>query len=418
MAGNNPSQHVSDAGVDVDNVDFLRQMAALVPGIIYVFNHQTMSNEYSNRSIAELLGYSPEEIRAMGDELFTTIVHPECLAQLASHIGGLQDLKEGTLSSWVYRAIRRDGKIVWLRSIDSVFDRCPDGRVLRHIGIAFDITTEKTAELELRKLNAELEQRVSDRTAELSSVNDDLEARVDARTRELRYANKELEQLSYIAAHDLKAPIQSMSSLTDLLDEARDSLPPEHVETLGWMQRVCDQATQKLDALVAVAQANALTSDPFVSVSLPDCFDRVLLANHYHIKDVGAVVRTEFTATTVHFLQQEMEDMLDALISNALSFRSEDRRLTIDVRSFQNADGTTVTVADNGIGFDVQRDIKKVFGLFQSAHADPTGAGVSLYTISRLMKQAGGRIEAQSQVGVGTTMALHFPAAQWDAHLR
>ncbi|MFK7762359.1 MAG: ATP-binding protein [Roseobacter sp.] len=408
---------MSDGGVDVDSVGFLRQMAALVPGIIYVFNHQTMSNEYSNRSIAELLGYSPEEIRSMGDELFSIIIHPECFDSLARHIGRLQDLKEGTHSSWVYRALRRDGGIVWLRSIDSVFDRCSDGRVLRHIGMAFDITAEKTAELDLRKLNAELEQRVFDRTAELSSLNDDLEARVDARTSELRYANKELEQLSYIAAHDLKAPIQNMSSLTDLLDEARECLPPEHAETLGWMHRVCDQATQKLDALVAVAQANAVTSDPFASVSLPGCFDRVLLANHYYIKDVGAVVRTDFAAPTVDFLQQEMEDMLDAFISNALKFRSDDRRLNIDVRSFKSAEGTTVTFADNGIGFDTKRDLKKVFGLFQSAHADPTGAGVSLYTISRIMKQTGGTIEAQSQVGVGTTIALHFPVTQPDVHL-
>ncbi len=408
MAPQNPLSEASNATVDVESAGFLRQMAALVPGIIYVFNHQSMSNEYSNRSIAELLDFTPEEIKAMGDELFATIIHPDDFDHLADHIGSLQDLKEGARAVCEYRAIRRDGKAVWLRSIDTVFTRAPDGGVLRHIGIAFDITAEKTAELRLRELNAELEQHVSDRTSQLTMMNDDLEARVDARTSELRTANKELEQLSYIAAHDLKAPIQNMSSLTDMLEEDRGSLLPEHLETVGWMQRVCDQATRKLDALVAVAQANALTPDPFVPVSLPACFERVVAAHRSRIKETGAVLSTDFEASTVCFLQEELEEMLDALVSNALKYRARDRVLRIDVRSFQSTDGVTLTVADNGVGFDMERDTEKVFGLFQSAHAQPAGAGVSLYKINRILKQTGGAIEAMSEKGVGTTFSLRL----------
>ena len=69
-------------------------MAALVPGVIYVFNHQSMSNEYANKSIAELLGYSPEEIKGMGEDLFPTIIHPDDFDVLAEHVGSLQELSD------------------------------------------------------------------------------------------------------------------------------------------------------------------------------------------------------------------------------------------------------------------------------------------------------------------------------------
>lgn len=129
--------------VNPDSVTFLTEMIALVPAVIYVFNHQTMSNEYSNRSVGELLGYGPDEIKAMGEDLLPKIVHPDDFDALAAHVGSLQNLPTGEQSVWDYRAIRSDGRVVWLRSIEVVFARSVDGSVLRHLGVAFDITADK-----------------------------------------------------------------------------------------------------------------------------------------------------------------------------------------------------------------------------------------------------------------------------------
>lgn len=162
-----PTRFDLSTAIDVESVGFLSQMAELVPGIIYVFNHQSMSNEYANRSIAEVLGYSPEEVKAMGEELLPTIVHPDDFERIAGHVAELQDLDDNEQAVWEYRAIARDGHEIWLRSIETVFTRAADGGVLRHIGIAFDITAEKTAELELLKANAALKEQVSRRMGEV-----------------------------------------------------------------------------------------------------------------------------------------------------------------------------------------------------------------------------------------------------------
>ncbi|AVL54568.1 hypothetical protein CEP88_19560 [Roseobacter denitrificans] len=81
--GRIPWQSQTSGVIDADSLEFLRQVAALVPGIIYVFNHETMSNEYTNRCIAELLGYSPADIKAMGDDLLPTIIHDDDFDRIA-----------------------------------------------------------------------------------------------------------------------------------------------------------------------------------------------------------------------------------------------------------------------------------------------------------------------------------------------
>ncbi len=142
------------------------------------------------------------EVKAMGDNLLPTNIHP-------------------------------GGREVWLRSVDTVFSSAPDGSVMRHIGIAFNITLEKTAELDLRKLNAELEERMRERTQEIKELDDELEAHVVKCDNELVSIYKGLEQLSYVEAYGLKVLVNSMASLTHMLQETTESQSEEHAETLS-----------------------------------------------------------------------------------------------------------------------------------------------------------------------------------------
>lgn len=395
--------------VDVESVEFLRQMAGLVPGIIYIFNRQTMSNTYSNRSIAELLGYLPEEVQQMGDSFLPTIMHPEDLARVGAHFAALQEREIGAPLTFEYRVTAKDGRLVWLRSLEAVFDRNPNGAVLNHIGIAFDITAQKLAEEELQRTNAELEERVRRRTEELNALNRELEDRVRLGTAELLKTNRDLEQLTFVATHDLKVPINNMTSLTHMLSEAGDLLPPEHAETLGWMREVCQQASEKLEALICVAQAHSGAMDPFQMVSLAEVTERVLLNLHFQSADVKAVIRTDFAEPSVFFLPVEMETILQALIGNALKYRQPGRRPKIDISSRADAHCVLISVRDNGSGLDLPRDKPKVFGLFQRAHNTPEGAGVALYAVRQVLERSGGSINVESTLGEGSTFTVKLP---------
>ncbi|TMM50777.1 PAS domain-containing sensor histidine kinase [Sulfitobacter sabulilitoris] len=408
-----PSPDVPAEGVVDDEWNshaFLSRMSVLVPGIIYVFNHQTQSNEYSNRSIADLIGFSPEEIRQMGDTVLEKVIHPDDIAGLGAYFAGLRRLAPGEQDTYEYRARAKSGKDVWLYSVDTVFDRAADGSVLRHIGLASDITRQKQAEQRLMELNAELEARVAARTDQLNILNRELEARVARRTLELSDSVRELEQLTYVATHDLKVPINNMCSLSSMLNDTADDMTHEHRETLSWMQNVCNQARDKLEALVSVAQVQSNRLPPFGPVALDDILAAAKTALQPLIARSDARVTCDFSAApTVHFARAEMANIVENLLSNALKYADPARPPVIHLASWSQDGMDCLAVRDNGTGLDLPRDRDKVFGLFKRAHAAPEGSGVALHAISRLMQRIGGRIDVDGAPDQGAVFTLRFP---------
>ncbi|MCV3272694.1 sensor histidine kinase [Roseobacter sinensis] len=388
---------------------FWERLAEVVPGVIYLFNHQTMSNEYVNRSVHDLLGYSAEEIADMGPNMLATAVLEEDQPGVMSYLAALRHLGEGEEASHVYRVRRADGAVRWFRSVDSVFEREADGRVLRHIGIALDVTAQMAIEAELRQVNEDLEERIRARTAELERLNRELGIRMEARTAELQDVKRDLEDLTYVATHDLRVPVNNMGSLTHMLSEAEPLLPPEHVETLGWLRDVSDQASEKLDALICVAQARSGALKAFEEVDLARITDQALVNLHFQITRTRAVVKTRFDVPAVWFVPREMENILQSMIGNAIKYHVPGRRPRIQLLSRRHADHVEISIEDNGTGLDLPRDADKVFGLFKRAHTTPGGAGVSLYAIRRVLERVGGRIDVTSTPGRGSRFSICLP---------
>ncbi len=136
---------------------FLAKITKVIPGIVYVFNQKTQSNEYTNTTLADILGYSSAELIELGDALFPTLCHPDDLPRIGEYFASLQHLVDGTTVSIEYRMRHKSGHWVWLLSNDTVFDRDEDGAVHRHIGVATDISQQKTSETAIAATRDELE---------------------------------------------------------------------------------------------------------------------------------------------------------------------------------------------------------------------------------------------------------------------
>lgn len=392
--------------VDSSCIEFWNKMSDLMPGVIYIFNHETMSNEYSNRSIGEILGYSPEEVIQMGDNLFTVLVHPEDLGKLYAHLSDLAKLAPGAVANFEYRVMASDGSERWLRSVDSVFETASDGSMVRHVGIALDVTAQKQAEFALLEINQQLEARVKARTADLEMLNSELGTCMAQRSAELNEVNQDLKDLTYVATHDLKGPINNLSSLTHMLSDAENLLPPEHVETLAWMKDVCHQASDKLDALICVAQAHSGALEQFTDVDIDAATETALVNLHFQTSKARAIVSTDFQAHSAWFLRREMEHLLQSVIGNAIKYQQPGRRPRINIKSRKKPGHVEISVVDNGSGLDLPKDEPKVFGLFKRAHTEPEGSGVSLYAIRRTLDRVGGKINVTSELGKGSCFSI------------
>jgi PAS domain S-box-containing protein len=389
------------------------RVARLMPGFVYVFNHQTFSNDYTNRSVGEHLGYSSEEIRAFGSSMMMQVIHADDQHLLEGHMARIGQLADEQTATLEYRVNTKQGTQLWLRSVDTVFDRTDDGSVLRHIGVASDITAEKNAGMALTRLNAELEQKVAKRTKDLARLNVALEDRIDARTAELQEAVDELEQLTYIATHDLKVPINNLSRLGLMLINGGENLTHEQLEQIGWMNRCTDQLSAKIQGLVLAAQIRLTNGLPREMLKLVECVNDCVTRVGESKGRLKLPVTVDIAPDlVVHFARFELESILFSLLDNAVKYAEPSRPLEIRIQAEEIDGNIALTVSDNGTGVDPVRDAQKVFGLFQRAHKTPAGSGISLYCAQRMLQRRGGAVSLTGARAQGAQFTILIPTKE------
>ena len=226
----------------------------------------------------------------------------------------------------------------------------------------------------------------------------------------LRLSNRELEAFSYSVSHDLRAPLATIDGFSKLLDEQLGS--QDEVRLKHYLQRVRSSASrmsQLIDSLLSLAQIARNKLNP-ESVDLSQLAATTLSELHSSHPDRKVSVTIE-PDLTVHGDPGLLSIALGNLLSNAWKFTS--RRKDAQIRVGRHPDGggeTTIYVADNGAGFDMEYS-DKLFGTFQRLHSHDEfpGTGVGLATVKRIVARHGGRVWADSRPGDGAVFFLSLP---------
>ena len=135
----------------LETKSFLKKITNIAPSIIYVFNLKKMANEYVNREVGTVLGYSDKEIQGFGSQLLPTLCHPEDLEHVFDHFAVVANLEDDKVASLEYRMKHKDGEYRWLLSEEMVFEGNEDGSEEKHLGVATDITTLKNIQASICK---------------------------------------------------------------------------------------------------------------------------------------------------------------------------------------------------------------------------------------------------------------------------
>lgn len=304
-----------------------------------------------------------------------------------------------------HRLRRPDGTLRWLLTSGQV-ERDRSGKPLRFFGFIQDITTLKTAAEEVRHLNAELEQRVHDRTRQLEDAVEDLRS------------------FSYAVSHDLRQPLRTISGFLTLLEEEAGGALGEgaHVH----LDRV-RAAAHRMDALIGDLLALSRVNDaPLVCTRL----DLSAMA-----AEMVCEVEATDPARRAHWVIQSglvvdadrglMRLVLENLFGNAWKFtRGRDgARIEFGAEHAGASGGPgglgdarhgepVFFVRDNGAGFDSSQ-ASRLFQPFQRLHdaREFEGTGVGLATVGRIIRRHGGQIRAEGRRGAGATFRFSLPAA-------
>jgi hypothetical protein len=258
-----------------------------------------------------------------------------------------------------------------------------------------DVTKQVAAEREILRLNAELEERVRQRTAQLQT------------------ANKELEAFSYSIAHDLRAPLSSIDGFSQMLEQcAGDALGARCQHYLRRIRAGVRQMSDLTDGLLSLADFSRATlrSEPVDLAVLA----RGVLAM-LRESDPGRELQIELPASLpARGDPRLLAQVMGNLIGNAWKFTGRSAHARIAIGAAALADGRTAYfVRDNGAGFDMAR-AERLFEAFQRMHtmAEFQGTGIGLAIVHKIVTRHGGRIwaEAAPQRGAAFFFTLGEPA--------
>jgi PAS domain S-box-containing protein len=145
-------QQVNQAEVELrEQQQLLERVTESTSALLYIYDLVDRRNAYVNAQITNLLGYSPEEIQAMGSNLFANLVHPDDLPKLLTQLDRCFRAADGEIIESEYRMRDVNGDWHWLQSRDSVLNRNADGTPKQAIGTAIDITERQQAEAKIRE---------------------------------------------------------------------------------------------------------------------------------------------------------------------------------------------------------------------------------------------------------------------------
>jgi signal transduction histidine kinase len=258
-----------------------------------------------------------------------------------------------------------------------------------------DIRNREQAEAEVRRLAAELEQRVEERTAALQE------------------ANSELESFAYTIAHDLRAPVRNMHSLADALSEdCGEELSPDGQE---YTRRIVAAAV-RMDTLIQDLLAYARLSREALSpqpVDLDEVVGDVLSQVQGELSERGAVVRVERPLGRVLAHRPTVGQVITNLVGNALKFVDRQKVPEVRIHSERRGPCVRLWVEDRGIGVAPEHR-ERIFRVFERLHGQEAypGTGIGLAIVRKGAERMGGSAGVESEPGQGSQFWIELRRAE------
>lgn len=224
---------------------------------------------------------------------------------------------------------------------------------------------------------------------------------------ELAKKNTELEEVSYIAAHDLKAPTTNLNSLIEILKN-KEPLSGDGQLIVDKMETVLMNVQKKLKALNEIIHIKSMTDAKKNDVSFEEIVQTVKDENSEKIQARQCSITTDFKkCPTVRYNTFQLQTVIQNILINAIKHTFEERKPEIHIVSYtQKNKKTVLSISDNGVGFKNDTPKDKLFGLFQRLNTNVDGLGLGLYIVNSIVTSNGGRITFESTPGKGTTFNI------------
>ena len=283
------------------------------------------------------------------------------------------------------------------------------GKPVKVAGVIQDITERKLAELEIHKLNTELEVKVAERTAQLQNANEALESAL--RARDTFLANM---------SHELRTPLTAILGLSEILEEQIRG--PLNEKQLHFVQNIYSSGQHLLNLIndvldLSKIEAHQMQLD-WQDVILEDVCEASLafIQTQTAEKNIQVQSSRKTSRTNMQADVRRLKQILINLLSNAVKFTPQSGTIGLEVQDDPNEPGwVKFTVWDTGIGIAAE-DQQNLFQPFIQVDAKLNrqyeGTGLGLVLVARFTELHNGKVSLESQPGKGTRVTVRLPYRQ------
>ena len=247
--------------------------------------------------------------------------------------------------------------------------------------------------------------------SERKLVQELLQESLDTQTRyaqELTRSNAELEQFSYVASHDLQAPLSTIAGYAQLLEKrCHNQLDAQGNKFIRNIVNSCERMQALIDDLLEYSRVGR-SEKPFDVIDCNLVFEDACANLQLAIRqDRASVTRGDLPRVRGDSFQ--LLQLFQNLIGNAIKYRSSEAPM-VHVGASRQGDSWVFSVQDNGIGIAEQYH-PRIFQLFQRLHSQKqySGTGIGLAICQRIVERHGGRLWVESEPNRGSTFYFSIP---------
>lgn len=342
------------------------QKAMLENELVGIVKVQDRRILWANPALEQMLGYGPGQLVGAP----TRQSFPSYEEYAAFNTNAYPILNKGQVYRAQMELVRKDGRLIWVDISGAVLD-VGEGTSLWSF---IDISKRMALDLGLKKTSAELE------------------------------------QFAYVATHDLRQPVRMVGSYLGVIEK---KLGPQLTDELKTYLGHALGGAKKMDRLISdlLDYSGTGKSARVVSVSLGGCVSDALINLATEIDASGAKISVSDNFPMIAGDPLEFTRLFQSLIGNAIKYRYPGREPEVEIGWSRAASKYRLWVKDNGMGIE-EHHYERAFMIFQRLVSRDAyeGSGIGLAISRKIVEQYGGTIWIESQVGVGSTFFMAFPA--------
>lgn len=333
---------------------------------------------YISPNYFKLIGYDLDEIHSMTPDDIFNHMHPDDVENVKAIIYYNLSKKIKNFK-YQHRLRNKSGKYLWREDSASViYDS--KGLYSKYIIISRDISAMKDTEIKIEKLYA------------LSKSQ-----------------NEKLLDFTHIISHNIRSNTSNMTMIMNLIDETDEEA--ERKEYFKLLKESNAKLSDTIYYLNETINVKLNTTEQKVPLSVKSEIEKALIGINGIIKNEKVEISINVKEDcTIKSIPSYFESIMFNLITNAIKYKAHDRNPIISIELVKKGSKCIISVKDNGLGIDMNRNKDKIFGMYKTFHGNNDAVGLGLFMTKNHVEALGGTIELESEVGKGSKFKLTFDA--------